>query len=329
MREITQDEEDNFKNFVKCHKTFVVAGHKEPDGDCIASSLGMRDLLKAMNKTCTLVNNGPFKRTETKKYEKFFSGQFGCSLEERSSVGLIIVDCSELGRLGEISEQLQNLDIFIVDHHKTSEVAGQTCPNAIIDSTAPAAACLVQLLYEAVAGPVPKETAEILFFGIATDTGFFRFLDTTSASVFTSTARLIEAGANPRTTYDYITGGKPYSTRKLLGVLLSKAERYYDGKLVITVETMEDTKKFGQDGRDSDALYSLLLACDEVEAVVFVRQETVSTCTLGFRSRGEVDVSKVAAVFGGGGHKNASGGSTQGTASAIVQKIKEEFSTFF
>ncbi len=326
MQTITPEQIESFSKFIKSHKAFLIAGHKEPDGDCIGSSLGMEALLKKLNKPCTVLNAGPFKRSESKSWEKYFKGQYTLLTDTKKETGLIIVDCSETHRLGDIENQLTGYDTFIVDHHKTADTS---MPDTIIDPSAPAACLLVQQLYEALIGPVDAETARILFFGLATDTGFFRFLDTTGNDTFMAAARLVQAGANPRLIYDEITGGKPYSTRKLLGAMLNHAERYYNGRLVITYETMEDTRNWGQEGRDSDALYSTLLASEGVEAVVFVRQETAQTCTIGLRSRNDVDVSSVAQVFGGGGHKNASGASTEGTLDNLIPRIKKEFERFF
>ena len=107
--------------------------------------------------------------------------------------------------------------------------------------------------------------------------------------------------------------------------MLEKAERYLDGRLVITYETLEDTKKYGLEGRDSDALYSLLLSAENVEAVVFLRQDTIATCTGGFRSQDKIDVSAIAAKFGGGGHKNASGMSCDGKVENLIPLIVKEF----
>ncbi len=323
MEIISQEKIDNFKNFLKSHEFFFVIGHKEPDGDCIYSCLGMAALLKAKGYEYQLLSAGPFKRNEVKENAKYFTDTpTFLSEPERKKTGLIILDCSEFSRLGEINGDLKGLDTFIVDHHKTAEAT----ENSIIDPTSPACACLVQQLYEKIVGPVTKEVAANLFFGLSTDTGYFRFLKEDSAEVFRAAARLVEGGANPRKTYDKMTSGKPYSTRKLLGVLLERAKQYYGGKLVITYETMEDTAKWGQEGRDSDALYSLFLAVDEVEAVVFLRQETEHSCTAGLRSKDSVDVSAIAAKFGGGGHKNASGLSTDGTIEKIIPKMLEEFS---
>lgn len=324
MKEIQENNIQEFKDFISNHQYFYVIGHKEPDGDCIASCLGIADILKKSNKEYKLLSAGPFKRPEIKKFEKQFSNKTDfLDNKDREITGLIILDCSELSRLGEIDGDLSGLDIFVIDHHKTSNLPENA--KGFIDSEAPACAYLVQIFYEKILGKIPLKLANILFFGLSTDTGYFRFLSQDSAEVFMAAARLVSYGVEPRMIYNEINSGKPYSTRQLLGVLLSKAEQYLDGKLVITYETLEDTKKYGSEGRDSDALYQLLLSSQDVEAAVFLRQDTISTCTGGFRSVDKIDVSQVAAKFGGGGHKNASGMSTDGKIENLIPLIVKEF----
>jgi phosphoesterase RecJ-like protein len=324
MKTVTSEQIENFKNYISKYERFIIAGHKEPDGDCISSCLGVSYILDYFDKPYILINAGPFKRSEIKDFaEKFTDSLPFFTSQDVSTTGLIICDCSEISRLGEFDTDLKVFDQFIIDHHKTSSAEGN---NTIIDPTAPAAACIVQQIYEGIIGKPKKEEAEVLFFGLGTDTGFFRFLDSTQANVFNSAARLVESGANPRELYSKMTGGKPFMTRKLLGLMLDRASLYCNGKLVVTYETMEDTKKYGQEGRDSDALYSLMLAVENVQAVLFVRQETEHNCTLGFRSKDICDVSAIAAKFGGGGHKNASGASTEGKIETIIPAIVKEFS---
>lgn len=324
MLTLTANQIDSFKQFLQKHGTFLITGHKEPDGDCIASCLGVSYIVKSFDKPYILLNAGPFKRTEIKKFADLFKQDIPFMTEqEQKSCGLIIVDCSELSRLGDdLRESLKGFDTFIIDHHKTAATGEAT---SIIDSSSPAAALLVQQLFEAIVGKPDTEQAKTLFFGLSTDTGFFRYLNEKDAGVFNAAARLVEAGTCPRETYQEMTGGKPWNTRKLLGIMLSRAERYLSGKLVVTYETQEDTKKYGQEGRDSDALYTLTLAVEGVEAVAFIRQETEHSCTLGLRSKDRVDVSVVAAKFGGGGHKNASGASTEGKVETIIPALVKEF----
>ena len=324
MNEITLNDAEQLKSFIENHNFFFIAGHKEPDGDCISSCLGMAAILDYFNKPYQLLSAGPFKRNEVARWQdKFSNTMIFQDNSERAETGLIICDCSELSRLGEIDGDVKGFDTFVVDHHKTGALEDNM--KGYINSDAPACAFLIQNFYEKLAGNMSKELAEILFFGICTDTGFFRFLTENSAPVFAAVSRLVSYGANPKNTYKDINSGKPYSTRKLLGVLLNKAERYLDGRLVVTYESLEDTKKYGLDGRDSDSLYQLLLSAAGVEAVAFLRQDTVNTCTGGFRSQDNVDVSVVASKFGGGGHKNASGMSCDGKVETLIPQVVKEF----
>ena len=319
---ITESQIENLKKFIDSHENFYVVGHKEPDGDCISSSLGMASLLEKLNKKVQLLSAGPFKRPEIKQFEKKFSKNPKKNFTKENTA-VIIVDCSEIERVGEeIAEIIKDFDIFVIDHHKTSNADEN---KSIIYPSSPAAAYLVQLIYEKIIGTPEKELSEILFFGFCTDTGFFRFLDSDSSEVFEGVSRLVKNGANPRKTYSDMNSGKPFSTRKLLGIMLSRAEQYFNGKLIVTYETLEDTNLYGKEGRDSDSLYQLLLSVDEVQAVLFVRQDTDKTCTAGFRSKDVIDVSAIAAKFGGGGHKNAAGLSTEGTLDTLLPKIISEF----
>lgn len=317
---------DSFKSFVDKHEFFFITGHKEPDGDCVASCLGIAAILDNYKKPYQLLSAGPFKRNEVNAFESKFSQKMKFQdINERKATGLIITDCSEIMRLGEIDGDFKDLDTFIIDHHKTSEITD--CSKGYINSASPACAYLVQLFYENLIGEVPEDIAKILFFGICTDTGFFRFLPPSNeaSDLMNACSRLIKYGADPKTTYNQINNGKPFTTRKLLGILLSKTELYFNGRLAVTYESLEDTRKYGLEGRDTDSLYQLLLSSKGVEAAVFLRQDTPSTCTGGFRSQDKIDVSIVATKFGGGGHKNASGMSCNGQIEKLLPSVIKEF----
>lgn len=303
MSKLMQEDFANFEAFVKKHENFIIAGHKEPDGDCIASAIALSTLLHQMGKKSFMVSAGPFKRTEVKKYENLFLQDIS-EIPADTEYGLFLVDCSLIERIGDVGITENKYDTFIIDHHKT---AGKSTEKSIIMPASPAAVYLLQQLFEHFKIPIAKETAVILFFGLCTDTGFFRFLEENSADIFAAVSRLVEKGANPKKTYAEITGNKPFASRKLLGILLERTELFFDGRLAITYETFEETEKYGKDSRDSDSLYQLLSSSAGVEAIASIKQESPTTCTAGLRSKDSVDVSTVAASLGGGGHKNASG----------------------
>ena len=111
----------NFKSFIDKHDFFLIIGHKEPDGDCIASCLGIAAIIEHYDKNYRLLSAGPFKRHEIIKFQKQFHDTVDfLDTQERKETGLFITDCSELSRLGDIDFDFKGLDTFIIDHHKTS-----------------------------------------------------------------------------------------------------------------------------------------------------------------------------------------------------------------
>jgi phosphoesterase RecJ-like protein len=176
--------------------------------------------------------------------------------------------------------------------------------------------------------PTPEE-AELMLFGLCTDTGFFRHVDNTGAAAFETAARLTAAGANPKHVFAAIHGGKSLESRLLMGLLLSRIRSLYGGRLLISREEYEDTLRFGGESRDSDMIYQLMQSITGVEAMALIRQESPTNCTIGIRSRDAIDVASIAEKFGGGGHKNAAGASTGGTIDTIEEQLIKEFAPFF
>ena len=309
--------------FLSAYENFVIAGHKEPDGDCIGSCLAMSFFLKRKNKNCILMSAGPFKRTEIKEYENLFTNKLEISDKiNPKTTGLIILDCSGFDRIGEIAELLKDFNYIIIDHHATNT---EKSDSSLIMTDAPSTTYLIQSIIEEMEGKLTKEEADALFFGLCTDTGFFRHLDDRSAEVFAHASRLIEAGANPKQTFMKMNGGKKFESRLLISRILNRMKSYYDGKLVISYETYDDLKELGLESRDSDILYQLIQTMEGVEAICIVRQESPTHCSVGFRSLDKVDVSKIASSFGGGGHKQASGLYIEGKFDELIPKFIEAF----
>ncbi|MCL1958260.1 MAG: bifunctional oligoribonuclease/PAP phosphatase NrnA [Spirochaetes bacterium] len=315
-------------SYIKNCSNFIIAGHKEPDGDCVSSQLALRSVLLRMGKTAIVCSAGPFKRVEIKEY----SDQFTAILPEisRKDTKVIIVDCSGKERTGDLNESLNEFPCAIIDHHAavTHPPSTKDAP-VYVDSNAPACAVLIYKIINALGVELTKEEASLLLFGICTDTGFFRHLTENNAKVFEFTAKLISQGASPKKTFYKMNGGKSLSSRILLGNILSRTESFFDGKLLLSYETFSESENFGFEGRDSDSLNQMLLSVENVEAVVIIRQELADNCTVSFRSIDKVDVAQIAASFGGGGHKNASGLSMKGEIPFVKQKVLEAFKNIF
>jgi phosphoesterase RecJ-like protein len=184
---------------------------------------------------------------------------------------------------------------------------------------------MITKLIEAFGGTPSREEAELLFFGLCTDTGFFRHTGEGEAETFSLAAKLIEAGASPKKTFLAMNGNRSLDSRILMGLVLARTSAHYGGKLLVSTEAYEDTRRFGLEGRDSDTLYQLLQSVKGVECIMIVRQESPGRCTVGLRSRDAVDVSRIAGKYGGGGHKNAAGLSMDGVISDLLPLLIAEF----
>jgi phosphoesterase RecJ-like protein len=310
-------------DFIVEGSSFLVAGHKEPDGDCVGSQLALGELLERLGKKVTLVSAGSWKRTEIAPFQGRFKDTVAGS--DPQNTKLIVVDCSSLERTGDLEAALAVFPSAFIDHHQTAN-STDLC---YINPTAPAAAALVLALWEAFELPLTLDAAEYLLFGLCTDTGFFRHVDGGGVETLADTQKLVAAGGNLKKTFAAINGDRTLDSRKLLGTVLAKAESYYDGRLIVSTEELEETEHFGRENRDSDMLYQLLQSIGGVEAIAIVRQDTPEICALGFRSKSAVDVSKIAASFGGGGHKNAAGAYVEGTIARLKPQVIEQFHACF
>jgi len=314
--------------FIRKGKKFLIAGHKEPDGDCVGSQIVLGSVLRRMGKEAILCSPGPFKRNEVKKYESLFIS----APMEKENTFLIIVDCSSADRTGSLEPYLKGLPYAVIDHHEAGEndfSLNPACEPHYIDVNAPSTTFMVFRLIEALGLKPLQEEAELLFFGLCTDTGFFRHVDSKGAGTFETAAALVRFGANPRAAFTAINGGKSLNSRRLLGNILARTESFFGGKLLLSAEESEETSFFGLESRDSDSLYQLLQSVAGVEAIVIIRQETPKNCSVGLRSRDWVDVGRVAALFGGGGHKNAAGFSTADTIAGLKHKLIKIFENIF
>ena len=317
-------------DFIREGSKFLIAGHKEPDGDCIGSQLALASVLRRMGKESILCSAGPFKRTEIKQYEHLFIS--APTEKDKAAARVIIVDSTDVDRTGDLGPFLEGLPRAVIDHHGIGDFAtraGSAGEPIYVNGKAPSTTFLILKLIEALSLEPVREEVDFLFFGLCTDTGFFRHVDKGRAEAFEAAAALVRSGASPKSTFASIYSGKSLDSRRLIGRILVKAESLFNGKLILSSEDYEETCRFGLENRDSDSLYQLLQSVAEVEAIVLIRQETPEKCSVGFRSGDWVNVGSIAASFGGGGHKNAAGFSFLGTISEIKPKIIEAFDKVF
>jgi bifunctional oligoribonuclease and PAP phosphatase NrnA len=310
------------RDFILSHARFVVLGHREPDGDCVASQLALRALLHAMGREASLYSVGPFDRPEIEQFAGEFAGSIPKEVLEAPGTAVVIVDCSTPDRTGELGGHVDGLPCLVVDHHSSGERFGTL---RYVEPRAASTSMLVFSLFESL-GVVPGvEQARLLLFGLCTDTGFFRHLDTGSAEAFRMIARLAEQGTTTAEVFLMVYGRRDLGSRKLLARMLERTESHCGGALLLSWQTIEDRRMAGRYQRGEDDLYRLLQTVQGCQVVVFIREETEGRLSVSLRSTTAIDVGRVAASFGGGGHRQAAGFESAGTREAVREAMLSTF----
>jgi phosphoesterase RecJ-like protein len=280
---------------------FIIVGHEEPDGDCLGSQLALSSFLRRSGKTAIPATAGPFNRSEI----MHLSNRLLDHIPEASAGikrGAVILDCSAVERTGRLAADIAGISRLTIDHHANGAAVDGP---AFIDPTAPSTTYLVLLLIEALGGRPTPEEAQLLMFGLATDTGYFRHISTGGEETFQAASRLCACGANPKEAHAGMYGNRSLASRRLAGRVMDRAAVHLEGKLLITWLERADEEELGYGERDSDTIYGQLQGISGVDAVIFFREETESEISAGLRSNSVLDVGALAASFGGGGHKHA------------------------
>jgi phosphoesterase RecJ-like protein len=307
-------------DFIRSHGKFLILGHKEPDGDCIASQLAFGRLIESLGKEYRLFSAGPFDRPEISMFEREFSPHpKEADLEGDPAVA--ILDCSTPERTGPPGRYVAGLHTLVIDHHASGEVFGDV---RFIVPESPSTTLLVLSVQDALGARLSTELARLILFGLCTDTGFFRHLGPGAAETFRAVGRLVEAGTSTSEIFQMVYGKRDLRSRKLLAVTLGRTESRLDDRLLLTWQTLEDRRDGGGVYlRGEDELYRLLQTVKGNEVVVFIKQETEGRYSIGFRSNHGVDVGAIAAAFGGGGHKQAAGCDMTGSLESIKSRLIE------
>jgi len=317
--------------YIKSCSKFIIAGHKEPDGDCVGSQLSLHSALTRLGKEAVVCSAGPFKRSEIHDYAaQFITFPEFPAYTKADDCKVIIVDCSNIDRTGDIKDYLKQFPCAFIDHHEAARFPPSSPEEPVyVDANSPSCTLIISKLIKALSLKLTEDEAALLLFGLGTDTGFFRYLTNKNADVFDTTAEFVRHGANPKNIFYKINSGKKINSRILLGRMLSRIEPHFDGKLLYSYETLDDFNAFGLESRDSDTLNQLMLLTKGVKVIVIIRQECADYCTVSFRSVEKINVAEIAASFGGGGHKNAAGLTMKGDIPFVKKEVLESFKNIF
>jgi len=249
----------------------------------------------------------------------------GLELIKRSPEGryqvALNMDNGDINRLGERQAVYQDAEMRLsVDHHATNKVEADI---SYVDTGAAATVEIIyRLLTEYMGIPVTKDIALCLYTAIITDTGGFRFSNTTPET-------MVIAGELMKTGIDFTNANKKvfdrisYAKLFLMKQTMNSLKLLLDGKLAVSYLRWDDLSSFNAKLEDSEGLVNIGRNLEGVEVSLFLREEKPGNFKGSLRSNEYVDVSKIAEKFGGGGHKRAAGFSAEGELEDIVKSLAD------
>ncbi len=280
-------------------QNFAITTHVRPDGDGVASSLGLCWLLKSLGKNAEVV----IRDTIPVSYQQLPGAAQIVQANEIDSKfdAVFVIECSDVSRPG--LKNLENQFTVNIDHHATSEHFGSI---NWIDSTASAVGEMIYNLCKAIGGRVTKEIADCVYMALVADTGSFHYPNTTERTLKVA-SELVKVGVKPAQISEAVYNSYPWSRIELMRQVLATVKRNKSGEVSWLRQTIEMVETSKAVEGDNAGFVNIPLMAKEVEAVVYMREVQPNAFRVSFRSKGDINVAKVAESFGGGGHKNAAG----------------------
>lgn len=285
-------------------QAFGITTHIKPDGDGVGSSLGLCWLLKSLGKNAEVIVHGdiPFAYRGLPGAEEIRQ----VNEVDADYDAIFVIECSDLLRPG-INGLDQEFTVNI-DHHATGEHFGSI---NWIDPTASAVGEMVYNLCKAIGGRVTKQIAECVYMALVTDTGSFHFPNTTDRTLKVA-SELVKAGVKPARISEIVYNSYPWARIDLMRQVMGTVHRDPSCRIAMMRQTLAMRQDAGAEDGDNNGFVNIPLAAREILAVIYMREVGEKKYRVSLRSKGDINVSKVAEKFGGGGHKNASGLAIEG-----------------
>ncbi|NOX59881.1 MAG: bifunctional oligoribonuclease/PAP phosphatase NrnA [Planctomycetes bacterium] len=299
----------------------LLLSHTNPDGDALGCINGLHAILKAQGReSVAAVYETPTPHqlalTGVDKVH-LLNGNDDPVFSEVD--GVVVMDTCASAQLKPVVDWLREGRVprIVLDHHSTRDLSADI---HLIDTSASAAALILFRWARAAGWNIPTQAAKSIFEGIATDTGWFRFSNTTPEALNTA-AELIGLGVDLDETHNRLFRQEPASLLRFAAMAMSGLELHQDDSVALLCVTHEMTRSSNLGSGDTGHVvnHPLSVASVEVSALIVDWGDGVIKCS--FRSKGEVDVAKLAASFGGGGHVRAAGARIEAPLDEAKQMI--------
>lgn len=305
------------------HNSFLITSHTSPDGDGIGSQFALHALLKGMGKHPIIVNDDPL--PELYNFLPKLWHQMKDEIPRLVVDAVFVIECATLDRIGSPLELItEDMVVVNIDHHVSNEKFGKI---NWVDSGRSCVGEMIYELYRKLECPIGKEEALFLYLAVVTDTGSFRYANTTSLTHRVA-GELISLGAKPDEVAERLYETHSISAMRLLGLALSTLRRSEDGQVAWLYVTRDMMAQSGAEPAEAEGLVNYARSIRRVKvALSFKETQDPDEVKVSFRSKGMVDVDAVARAFGGGGHPQASGCLVKGKIDEVIPlvlaKVKE------
>jgi phosphoesterase RecJ-like protein len=307
--------------FIQQHDDFLVVSHIQPDGDAASSTYVMGFMLEQLGKSFTLINEGPMPAKFDYLWGSDLVVDFSKQEPDRQYHTVISVDCADFSRMGKISTLFDDrVELLNIDHHPTNDRFG-TCHIIKHD-----AAATVQILYDLAMElkiALTLEFAECIYTGLLTDTGGFRYSNT-SPQVLQIGANLLALGVQGSVIAEQVLERLTYSQIVLLQKALSTLDFSHNRQVAWLSVTLSDLEQTGTSSEDLDGLVNYPRNVEGVEVGMLFKEKESGVVKVSLRSAGKVDVARIAKALGGGGHVRAAGCTLNGTLEQSIMIMVQE-----
>ncbi len=306
------------------HDRFLVVTHENPDGDALGSLLAASIALRQLGKDAVMYLPG---QTPLPSEYGFMplADLVREPPDDAADRVLLAVDCAKEERIGDDAARSRAPLTVNVDHHHDNTRFGDL--NLIVADASSTGEVLRDLFAELDVELTP-ELAEPLYIALVTDTGRFQYANTTPKSLRLA-AELVEAGADIHEVFQQVYESLEFAKLKLLARALDRAEVLEGGRIVVSHLLRADFGEVGASEPYSEGIIDYLRAVEGAELAALVREqlnEDAAAYKGSLRSSiDELDVSAIARRFGGGGHRQAAGFSTDLPLEEIIEQIREGF----
>jgi bifunctional oligoribonuclease and PAP phosphatase NrnA len=304
---------------------FLLVTHENPDGDALGSLVAMNEILRGLGKDTVMFMSDEDFPLPSEYRGMPLDGVLHLPPADAGERTIVFLDCGNIDRMPVSFLRRDDAHIVNIDHHHDNTMFGTA--NLVVDG----ASCTAEIIWDLnrdLGVDLTVEIAEALYVALVTDTGKFQYENTTPTS-HVMAAELLEHGVDVHGIFRRLFENLPFAKLQLLARVLSRIERYDDGRLTMSFIGRADYEETGADENDSEGIVDHIRALEGTVVAALVREqlkegrEGVKKVSLR-ASADEVDVSVIARKQGGGGHRQAAGFSTTLDRDGLIEFLRAE-----